>query len=258
MLYVTPGQSFEASAGGADSGLVGTIGVRIMDGVGGTTTARTTAGIVESPANSGIYTATLTAPAAAGQYVIAWDTGGGTPVWTIEDLVVSSSTPVLPVPPSVEPDVRARFERMVSASTDPVLSSDDVDQLLVLARRADPDGRAPSDSGWIPTYDLRAAAAEGWRWKAGMVSDRFGYSADGEKVDRQQLLEHCLEMAKTYAKGSTGVTSLRTTVGRGRLPAGLEGWEPLLPDAAGPTHDGPPYVSPYALPGAFERGDSTV
>lgn len=89
MIRATPGQSIESTTTGAPTGLVGTIGVRIVDGVGGTTLARSTSGIVESPASSGIYTATLTAPTTAGTYVIVWDTGGGTPEWAADDLLVA-------------------------------------------------------------------------------------------------------------------------------------------------------------------------
>lgn len=91
MIYATPSASIEAYAGPVASGLVGSIGVRIMDGAGGTALARTTAGIVETPAGSGIYAATLTAPATAGTYAVVWDTGGGSPVFSApEELVVNA------------------------------------------------------------------------------------------------------------------------------------------------------------------------
>jgi hypothetical protein len=93
VLYAAPGQSFEVTFAGVPTGLVGTFGVRIQDGVGGTTTARSVAGIVETPAGSGIYVATLAAPAAAGHYVLVGDTGGGAPAFFAEDLVVTYSAP---------------------------------------------------------------------------------------------------------------------------------------------------------------------
>lgn len=73
MIISPPSVAFEAIAQGFDTGLVGTIGVRVLDGQGATTTARSTSGIVETPASSGVYTATITAPASAGQYVVHWD-----------------------------------------------------------------------------------------------------------------------------------------------------------------------------------------
>ena len=91
MIFVKPSVTMEASASGFNSGLVGTIGVRVTDGQGGTTMARTTSGIVESPASSGIYTATFTSPSTVGQFEVVWDSGGGSPVWAAEDLTVTSS-----------------------------------------------------------------------------------------------------------------------------------------------------------------------
>lgn len=93
MIYARPGSTIEATLTNAATGLTGTLGVRIVDGAGGTTTARTTSGIVEHPAGSGIYTATIEAPDTAGSYVIAWDTGGATPIWAAEDLVVTYTRP---------------------------------------------------------------------------------------------------------------------------------------------------------------------
>jgi hypothetical protein len=65
--------TFEAVADLGATGL--TPGVRLIDNVGATSIARTTSGITEYPAGSGLYQKTLTAPAAAGQYTILWDNG---------------------------------------------------------------------------------------------------------------------------------------------------------------------------------------
>lgn len=161
-----------------------------------------------------------------------------------------------------EAEARATLESMVANTTDPVLSTADVDRLMSRARRADVAGVAPdayvgwkastvyaqgatvvpdprngyfykvttagtsgatqptwptgtggtvTDGGtlvwtrqetvaWALTVDLAAAAAEGWRWKAGRCSNRFAFSADGERVDHQQVMEHCLKMADYYAR----------------------------------------------------------
>lgn len=88
-LRVRPGDTFEATTSNANTGLTGTIGVRLMDGIGGTSLPRTTTGIIETPAGSGIYTAVLTAPATVGTYQVVWDTGGGSPTWAVEDLNVT-------------------------------------------------------------------------------------------------------------------------------------------------------------------------
>jgi hypothetical protein len=89
LIYQAPSASFEATADWGTTGLTGTIGVQILDNVGGVTTARTTAGVTEIA--SGIYSATLTAPAAAGQYSVVWDDGT---TYASDELTVTSSTSI--------------------------------------------------------------------------------------------------------------------------------------------------------------------
>jgi hypothetical protein len=88
-IYVAPNATFEAVAANFPTGIVGTIGVRLVDNSGATVTARTTAGITEHPAASGIYAVTLTSPVVAGQYSVVWDTGGSDVSWAVEEVVVT-------------------------------------------------------------------------------------------------------------------------------------------------------------------------
>lgn len=89
MLYTQPSESFEATVDWGTTGLVGTIGVTILDNIGGTTTTRTTASILEIA--PGVYSTTLTAPSVAGQYSVVWD---DTSVYVPEDLNVTTGTAV--------------------------------------------------------------------------------------------------------------------------------------------------------------------
>lgn len=66
---------------------------------------------------------------------------------------------------------------------------------------------------WAPTYDLNAAAAEGWRWKAAKVVGEFDFGTDGQTFSRSQKQAGCLAMAERFAKRVTG--SIRQ---RGSLP----------------------------------------
>lgn len=87
-IYVPPSTSFEATGAGFPSGITGTLGVRIVDNAGATVIARTTAGIIEHPAGSGLYAKTFTSPTVPGQYTVVWDTGGTDVSWAAEELVV--------------------------------------------------------------------------------------------------------------------------------------------------------------------------
>lgn len=86
MITVNPSASFEAVAQ-FETGL--TLGIRITDNAGATTLARTTSGITEYPAGSGIYAVTLTSPGSAGQYSLVWDDGTN---YATDDLLVTSDT----------------------------------------------------------------------------------------------------------------------------------------------------------------------
>jgi hypothetical protein len=94
-LYIEKGSRFEATVTGFVSGLVGTLGVRVLDNVGGTTIPRTTSGIIELAPGSGSYAATLNAPAVPGDYTILWDdTQTGPQHNAAEDLIVVTTTTV--------------------------------------------------------------------------------------------------------------------------------------------------------------------
>jgi hypothetical protein len=86
-MIASPSDTFEAVAQ-FDTGLTGTLGVRITDNAGATVTARATTGIAEYPAGSGIYEVTLTAPDTRGQYTLVWDDGIN---YAVDELVVTSS-----------------------------------------------------------------------------------------------------------------------------------------------------------------------
>lgn len=112
-----------------------------------------------------------------------------------------------------EATARARIEQMTAWDQDPVLSSDEVDDLVALAARADSGGYVPSDAAWTGTYDLVAAAAEGWLWKAGKVSGTFDFVTDGQRFNRSQRHEMCMSMHEHYRRRI--LTSPRIATARG-------------------------------------------
>ena len=117
------------------------------------------------------------------------------------------------------PAARARLERMVAAGSQPALSAGDLDDLRVIATRPDADGLVEGDDGWVPTFDLNAAAAEGWRWKAAKAAELVNFSADGASVSMAQLRDACVSQAEAYegkADGGPGGGGIGTmTVGSG-------------------------------------------
>lgn len=128
MRYETPGAGFHARADGFDTGLAGTIGVRIIDSTGTDVSARTTVGIIESPAGSGSYLAGLTAPATSGDYTIFWDNGSVSPSTTAgEQLFVSLVAPS----PTPSGDLLASTAEL-AARLGITLSSDEEDRAIIM------------------------------------------------------------------------------------------------------------------------------
>jgi len=104
----------------------------------------------------------------------------------------------------------------VAATSRPILADAVVAALLDAYPMRDADGREPQDDGWVGTWDLNAAAAEGWRMKAGKVAGDFNFSADGASYSKADVLAQCLEMEAKYASKSHGV--LNTLPGGSGVP----------------------------------------
>lgn len=98
---------------------------------------------------------------------------------------------------------------------------------MVLAGRADSLNLPPSDPEWVATYDLNAAAAEGWRWKAGKVAGAYNIGQDGSTLQRSDMHKQCLAMAAYYDErvgqtvGDVVVTSKRRAYTIQTTPAGI-------------------------------------
>lgn len=104
--------------------------------------------------------------------------------------------------PSDSAAARGELERMLALDVTPVLTSSDVDALLLAARRPDSSGLTASDAGWTATYDLQAAAADGWEIRAGRAAGAIDFGEDGQRFNRSQLYAQCMAMAALYRRGS--------------------------------------------------------
>lgn len=73
---------------------------------------------------------------------------------------------------------------------------------------------------WYGRWDLNAAAAEGWRIKAGLVSNRHSFGTNQGNYNPEQLFDHCMKMADYYASKQVASIQIETGFwnGRGRLP----------------------------------------
>lgn len=103
MLTVEPGSQFllTLDLGPSMTGLVGTLAIRVLDpGVQEVPIPRTTAGITEDPAGSGIYGVQLRAPLDPGLFTAMWDISPTGPYTTSnswgEPVAVAIEDPVFP------------------------------------------------------------------------------------------------------------------------------------------------------------------
>lgn len=103
-------------------------------------------------------------------------------------------------------EARATLERMVAHDTDPKLDADDIDALMAVAG---------------PGQLLNAAAAEGWRWKAGRCVPDYNFAIDNQRSDEGQVYEHCLAQAADYAQRAMTETGGLGPGGGGIVTVGI-------------------------------------
>lgn len=109
-------------------------------------------------------------------------------------------------------EAKARLERMLQWQEQPALTTEEVDDLFEMAKIADQDGNAPDSSAWEPTFNLNAAAGEGWSWKAGKVASLFDADAGDAAAKRSQIFDMCMKKSAAYTtnsssgSGGTGTT----------------------------------------------------
>jgi hypothetical protein len=117
---------------------------------------------------------------------------------------------------------RTRLAAMVASDVDPVLSTEELTDLLARNVALDGDGNLPLLEGeanpdWTPSYALGAAAQDGWLLKAGKVAARVDGADGGLRLSRSQLHAHCLAMADRYAARRYGSMPLAPVTRDSRL-----------------------------------------
>lgn len=103
-----------------------------------------------------------------------------------------------------ESELTDLLERITDSATEPALASGDLDDLIGVAARADEAGLYRGEDGWEPTWDVNAAAAEGWLRKAGRAASNFNFAEDSQRFDRAQIYQHCMAQHTLYANKGMG------------------------------------------------------
>lgn len=63
---------------------------------------------------------------------------------------------------------------------------------------------------WTPTWSIATAVSKGWLLKAALVSNRYTFSDNRSQYSRDQLIKHCLAMAKEWRRGGVSSVQLRS------------------------------------------------
>lgn len=103
-----------------------------------------------------------------------------------------------------ENTAKALLTAYLGGNVRPVLAEAVLDGLVQRFKIMDSDGLRPTDEGWTPSYALNAAAAEGWRMKAGMVAADFNFSADDASYSKGDVMAKMLEMEQHFAALDNG------------------------------------------------------
>ncbi|HMQ05306.1 MAG TPA: hypothetical protein PKD26_15420 [Pyrinomonadaceae bacterium] len=99
-----------------------------------------------------------------------------------------------------------KLKRLTAWEAEPVLTEDDLDEILASAALEDKAGHNPLHPEWIPTYDINAAAAAGWLTKAGRASSTTETEPESLNVS-SKVFDNCCRMAEIYrAKAKTTIS----------------------------------------------------
>ena len=98
-----------------------------------------------------------------------------------------------------------KLKKLTASTADPALSDPEIDELLAASGVTDVAGNGPQSEDGAPTYDIDAAAAEGWMIKAARAANTTETDPDSLKVT-SRVFDNCIRMARNFSrKRSTSV-----------------------------------------------------
>lgn len=133
--------------------------------------------------------------------------------WTGTDPAPGSASGILEVYGRLTRDAGyleayARLRALTEAETEPLLEPLELEELLRANQIADSLGNPPGADGYIGTFAVNRAVAEGWRRKAAKLVGKTDVNADDGAVKRSQEYKHALEMARLYSRMGLHVAHL--------------------------------------------------
>lgn len=93
-------------------------------------------------------------------------------------------------------EARATLALLVAADVAPVLSTIELDAILLRVRLIDAYGALPDDTAWAGVYDMARAEAAAWGVKAARASATMSFETLSGTFNHSQVFEHCVAMQK--------------------------------------------------------------
>lgn len=90
-----------------------------------------------------------------------------------------------------------KLKQLTAWDAEPTLTEDELTELLAATALEDAAGLAPLHEEWTPTYDLNAAASQGWLIKAARAAALVDEPTAG--VVTSKIFDNCRAMARIYA-----------------------------------------------------------
>lgn len=134
-MFVDPEAIYEAAVDTGESGLVGVIGLLVVDNQSNVTTPFSTAGIIETPDLSGVYAATRVAPDSFGHYTIVWQLDTGE-TFGIDELFVGGAEGFVPAPVTSHDYIVAEQLKSTLEMSGLTFADDDIAVSITAASRA--------------------------------------------------------------------------------------------------------------------------
>lgn len=107
-----------------------------------------------------------------------------------------------------QPQALEHLKLLVQPNLDPKLQVSELQDCLNQSRKMDSAGKAPVDTGWIPTWDLNYAAMLAWQMKMAKAASYFGFKDNEQQFNPQQVFAQCEKMATLYRNKISGTVEI--------------------------------------------------
>lgn len=119
-----------------------------------------------------------------------------------------------------EAQIRELIIRFTQAEREPVLDSEEIDELVDRSRRPDSSNRPPTDAEWEPTWSINASVALAWEQKAARLAVDFDIRSSDQDFKRSQAYAMCLRQSDRWKRRVTESPQIEGSLRR-NLPDGV-------------------------------------